>query len=188
EVQHEIDKGALKQGAGAEVDGEAGAGELGTALEVEDAERRAEVPVGLGLEVELTGDPYRPLDAVGALVLADRDAFVRQVRKSLLDRQQLRLDRLEARLQLLDTRLEPAHRRDLLGGVASALLDLPDGAARLVALALEVLHLDESRAPFGVEPQPGVERRRVRIALEQTLAHLLGFVAEEVAGEHGGEV
>ena len=52
QVEHEADEGALEAGACAHVDGEARAGELGGALEVENAEGFAELPVGLGGEVE----------------------------------------------------------------------------------------------------------------------------------------
>ena len=52
EVEHEVGEGALEAGAGAELQDEAGAGDLGGALEVEDAERFADLPVRLGREVE----------------------------------------------------------------------------------------------------------------------------------------
>ena len=52
EVEHEVGEGAFEAGTLAEVDDEAGAGDLGGALEVEDAEGLAELPVGLGGEVE----------------------------------------------------------------------------------------------------------------------------------------
>ena len=59
---------------------------LAGALEVEDAERRAEVPVGLRLEVEARRLAPAALDAVGALVRPDRDARVRQVGDRELER------------------------------------------------------------------------------------------------------
>ena len=89
---------------------------------------------------------------------------------------------------LLDAPLELADGGDLGRGVAALLLDLADGAAGLVALPLELLGLAEGGAPFGVEQQPGVERRRVRIAVEKALADLFGIVAEEVSGKHDAGV
>ena len=59
EVEHELDERPLEPGAGPEVGGEAGAGHLGAALEVEDAEIGPQVPVRLGGEVE----PARLADA-----------------------------------------------------------------------------------------------------------------------------
>ena len=55
EVEHEVGEGALEAGSLAVVDDEAGAGDLGGALEVEDAEALAELPVGEGGEVEGCG-------------------------------------------------------------------------------------------------------------------------------------
>ena len=52
-VEHEIDERALELGAHVPVEGEARAGDLGGALEIENAELRAQVPVRLGLEIEL---------------------------------------------------------------------------------------------------------------------------------------
>ena len=75
--------------AGAEGDGEAGAGELGAALEVEDAELRPEVPVRLGGEVEGARGADRPLAAVGGLVLPHRHALVGEVRQAVLDGEHL---------------------------------------------------------------------------------------------------
>ena len=52
EVEHEVGEGALEACSRAEVDDEAGAGDFGGAVEVEDVEGLAELPVGLGGEVE----------------------------------------------------------------------------------------------------------------------------------------
>ena len=72
-------EGALEAGAVIPIEGEAGAGDFGGALEVEDAELLAELPVGLGREVE--GGRRAPalhLD-VGGFVAADGDGVVRKV-------------------------------------------------------------------------------------------------------------
>ena len=52
QVEHELDQRPLQPRAGAEQHREARAGHAGGALEVEDAERDAEIPVRLGREVE----------------------------------------------------------------------------------------------------------------------------------------
>ena len=52
QVEHEADEGPFEPRARAHVDGEARAGELGGAFQVENAERFAEFPVRLGFEVE----------------------------------------------------------------------------------------------------------------------------------------
>ena len=52
-VEHEADESAFETRAGAHVDGEASAAEFGCALEVEDAELLAKLPVRLGGEIEI---------------------------------------------------------------------------------------------------------------------------------------
>ena len=113
EVEHEVDQRPLEPGTGAEVDGEAGAGDLGAALEVEDAEGRAEVPVGLGLEVEVARLADPPLDPVGGLVLALRHGVVGKIGEAGLDLDELWIDPSELRRELLDALFELRHRGDL---------------------------------------------------------------------------
>src|SRR5262249_7916360 len=52
EIEHEIDQRAFESRARAAQNGEARAGHPRRALEIDDAERRAELPVRLGIEVE----------------------------------------------------------------------------------------------------------------------------------------
>ena len=79
QIEHEIDQRALELRALAEVDGKACAGDFGGAFKVEDAEIRADVPMGLGVEVEPAGlTPFLDFDVRG-LILASRDALVREV-------------------------------------------------------------------------------------------------------------
>ena len=79
EVEHERDQRPLERGTGTPEHGETGARDRGGALEVEDAERRPEIPVRLDLEVEARQLAPGALDAVRALVGADRHRDVRQV-------------------------------------------------------------------------------------------------------------
>ena len=72
-VEKELDERARQARGGAREDRESRARDLGGALEVEDAERRAEVPVRLGLEVEPARLSPRALDAVRGLVGASRE-------------------------------------------------------------------------------------------------------------------
>ena len=85
EVEHEVGEGALEPGTLAEVDDEAGAGDLGGAVEVEDAEGFAELPVGLGGEVEGGGSaPDLLFDVVG-FGAADGDVVLWKVGQGLED-------------------------------------------------------------------------------------------------------
>ena len=102
QVEHEADERAGQACAGAQQQGEPGAGHPHRPLEVDDAERRSEVPMRLRFEVELAGrSPASDLDVVvGAL--AHRDALVRRVgqreqqrRTFLFERRELRVERLD---------------------------------------------------------------------------------------------
>ena len=68
QVKHEVGEGALHLGAEVPVDGEAGAGKFGGALEVEDAELLAQFPMRLGSEIELgRGAPLADLKVVAGV-------------------------------------------------------------------------------------------------------------------------
>ena len=54
-IEHEIDQGALEPGTGPLGEGEAGTGNLGRTLEIDDVEIFADIPVRLRLETELVG-------------------------------------------------------------------------------------------------------------------------------------
>ena len=78
QVEHEADQRAFQPRARAHVDGKTRAAELGGAFEVENAERFAEFPVGLGREVEfgilapgLDGDVVGFGDAGGHFVAGE---------------------------------------------------------------------------------------------------------------------
>jgi hypothetical protein len=85
EVEHEVGEGALEAGALAVVDDEAGAGDFGGALEVEDAEALADLPVGECGEGE--GGRRAPdfFDGVVVLGGADGDGGLGQVGDGLED-------------------------------------------------------------------------------------------------------
>ena len=85
EVEHEVGDGALEAGALAVVDDEAGAGDLGGALEVEDAEALADFAVGEGGKVEGGGRAPGFFDAIGMLVRADGDYVLGKVVDGLED-------------------------------------------------------------------------------------------------------
>src|SRR5579864_8103397 len=53
-VEHEIDEGALEPGARAPINRETGTGDFGRALQIQNAQFRAEIPVRFGLEIKLS--------------------------------------------------------------------------------------------------------------------------------------
>ncbi len=79
QVEHEVHQRALQPRAQVPIDGEARAGQLGGALQVEDAQLLAQLPVRLGREVELRRRaPAAHFDVV-RFGLADRNAVVGKI-------------------------------------------------------------------------------------------------------------
>ena len=85
EVEHEVGEGAFEARSLAEVDDEARAGDLRGAVEVEDAEGFAQLPVGLGGKVELGLLAPGLFDAIGVFVFAYGDAVAGEVGQGLHD-------------------------------------------------------------------------------------------------------
>ena len=81
QVQHEVGQGALKPGTRAVVKGEAGTGDFGRAIEVEDVQGFAELPMGFGREVEGWLLAVTLDKTVAVLVGALRHVGLRQVWK-----------------------------------------------------------------------------------------------------------
>src|SRR5262249_48858229 len=104
EIEHEIDEGAREARTRAGQDREARRRHLDRALEVEDAERWAEVPVRLWREVERSRRAVTPPFHVVRRALPLRHALVRQVRQVQHRRVALVLDRIELNAELLDLR------------------------------------------------------------------------------------
>ncbi len=151
EVEHEVGEGALEAGTLAEVDDEAGAGDLGGAVEVEDAEGLAELPVGLGGEVE--GGDFAPgfFEAVAVLVLADRDVVLGEVGQGLEDGAEAVVGLGGGGLEGVDLGLELAGLLGLGGGVGAGAAELGDLLGELVALGLEGLELGDGVATGAVD-------------------------------------
>ena len=102
EVEHEVDQRACKAGAGAAQDREPRPGYARGAFEVEDAERRAEIPVRLGFEIERGRHAVTPHLPVLLLRRAFGNRVVRQVGKGERHATQLVLHLLQLRFLLLD--------------------------------------------------------------------------------------
>jgi hypothetical protein len=85
DVKHEVGEGAFEACSLAEVDDEAGARDLCGAVEVEDAEGFAQLPVGFWGEVELWLFAPDFLFAVAVFVLADGNAVLGKVGQGLHD-------------------------------------------------------------------------------------------------------
>ena len=152
-VKEEVDEGTLKTGAGATENGKAATGELVAALEIEDVEVGAQVPVRLKVEVELArGAPTTALDVL-VLVLAVRRGLARDVGKVSHKVVLLLLESGAALGQTVNLLVDGAH--GLLGGLGLVLLALLHQGADLLGLGitrgLELLDLGDDGTALVVE-------------------------------------
>ena len=150
-VEEVVDKRALEACTCAAEHGEAAAGNLVAALEIEDIEVSAEVPVGLGLEAlgreVARGAPATALGVLG-LVLADGRRGAGDVGHVQHEVMQLGVDGLALRGDLVELLIDSADA--LLGCLGLVLLafahHLADGLRRGVALLLKRLFLHDGGA------------------------------------------
>ncbi len=167
EVEHEPDERHLQSCSGAGENGESGPGDLRRPLEVENAERFAELPVRLRFEGHLRSISPDPLHPVGALVRSGGNARMGNVRNDQLGLTELLVDLLEALVQRLDPIAQTTSSLDLCGGVLPGLLQRRDFLRCDVPLMLERLDvldqfptlLVELKKPIqiGVRRSPAVE-------------------------------
>ena len=152
-IEEEVDEGALQTGAGATENGEAATGELVAALEVEDVEVGAQIPVRFKVEVEhARGAPTTALDVL-VLVLAVRGGLAGNVGQVSHKVVLLLLESGAALGQTVDLLVDGAH--GLLGGLGLVLLALLHQGADLLGLGitrgLELLDLGDDGTTLIVE-------------------------------------
>src|SRR5205807_6821007 len=115
--EKEVDQRAIELRPSADDQRKACAGDLGAALEVEDAESFADVPVRFRSEIEFRLLAPCALDAIRAVVHTDRYGVVRRIGKIELQRAQLVSDAGQALVELLDLVPDVLHGLDLRGGI-----------------------------------------------------------------------
>ena len=152
-IEEEVDEGALQAGASATENGKTAAGELVAALEVEDVQIGAQIPVRLKVEVELArGAPAATLDVL-VLVLAVRRGLARNVGQVSHEVVLLLLESSAALGQAVNLLVDGAH--GLLGGLGLVLLALLHQGADLLGLgitrSLELLDLGDDGTALVVE-------------------------------------
>ena len=165
------------------------AGELGARRQVENAQRRAELPVRPRLEIEPRRLAPGAHDPVGGGV-AVGDVVGREVgyRECLLLERGFDVPQPHVeRLHLLARGLEPGHQ--LVGGLLRA-LPAGDFLGRRVALGLERLHSAQELAPLAVELEDPVEQRTQGgvAATQQRGAAPVGVLAQALEIDHGNSV
>src|SRR5688572_22977181 len=156
-VEHEVDQRARQSRAGSDKRSEACSRDFGTALEVDDAERRPQIPMRLGSECECLGGTVAPHLDIGRGVLANGYARVRDIGNDEEMTLSLVLDRVELGAHFLDA-LRPLTAR-LLNSCDVAPLAL--GPRRLFArgilLAFQSLDQRNDAAPFRVNGGKSLE-------------------------------
>ena len=131
QIEHQGRQRPLQPRTGTEVGGEARTGDLGAALEVENAELGAQVPVRPGLEAEVARLADLALLAVRLFVCPHRHRVVRQVGQRQLDVVELPLELGGALVLCFDLALELTDGLDLLVGAEPLRLELADLLAAL---------------------------------------------------------
>ncbi len=151
EVEHEVGEGSLEAGSGAELEDEAGAGDLGGALEVEDAEGFADLPVGTGGEVEGGDGAPGLLDDVVVLGGAGGDAVVGKVGEGLEELAKAEVGFGGAGFELVCLFFERGGLCGDEGDVGALALEAAELGGEGVALGLEGLSFGDGRATGCVE-------------------------------------
>jgi hypothetical protein len=184
EVEHERDQRPLQPRAHAGEQQEARARDLRRPLEVQQAERRGQVPVRLRGEVELADRAPGADDLVLRRVRSRRHRRVRQVGDPRGDVRGLLLELAQLVVQLLHAVAQFAHGRNRASGVLAGFLELRDVLARGIALGLELFGLVQQRQSAFLDL---VETRQVqRGALERDAGFdLVAVLAKELEIVHG---
>ena len=186
QVEHEVHQRALQLRAQVPVDGEARAGQLHGALQVENAEFGPQIPMRLRSEIKFRRRaPAADFDVVfGAL--SDGHAGVGKVGNAGENFAQARVQirwRFSPVLNLLAQFFGFGHGR---ARVLPALLQLGDLFGRLVALRLAGLRLGNRLAPLRVDFAEILQHRsRIHAALAQLFFHQRQVVANKIQIKHG---
>ena len=165
---------------------EAAARQLDAALEVDDAQRLAQLPVRPRLEVEAARRALAAHHHVVAVVLADRHAGQRQVGNAAHRVEQLLVDDAQPVVQDLDLVADAAHLRfQRLGfGALAVAHELADALALSVATGLQFLDLRQQLPAFLVQRQRLVHRRLAVLQRRHLLPDEIRCLADYLDIEH----
>ena len=167
-IEHEVGERPLQLRADSGVHGKARAGDLGGALEIQNPQRRAQIPMRLGREIELA----RLAPAADFLIVggasAHRDARVRNVGNQAQHLAQALVAGLRLLIQFLNLGPEGLHIRNQRGGILLLLFERGNFIGGFVAPRLAPFHFHQHPAALAIE--------RFKIAQdfgEPALAHFL---------------
>ncbi len=151
EVEHEVGEGAFEAGAGAEMHDEAGAGNFGGALEVEDAQGFADLPMGFRGEGKVRDFAPGHFTDVVVLGAADGDAVLGQVGQGFEQGTEPEVERGGSGFE----RVGPGFQVGRLGadrrGVGAGTLEAAELLGERVALRFQGLGFGDRGAAVGVE-------------------------------------
>ena len=188
QVEHEVDQRARQPRAGAAQHGKPRAGDPRTALEIENAQCRTEVPVRLRREVErprLALPPDLEVVSGGAAV---RHRRMREVRQRQDGGGALVFDAVLLHAELLDLRRARLVRFENLRRVFALPFGLRDGIASRVLLPLQPFQLGNHPAPRRLEGDDVLELliqlAGLGAAPPQPGAHLIDVIADVGRVEH----
>ena len=178
-IEHVGDQCPLERRSLSAEDRESARGDLGSTLEINHPEFRAEVPVSLGLEVELGVFTPDPLDPVGVLIDPDRNALVEEIGDLKLELAELGLEALGATLQVLDFLSECGHLSLQLFSLVLTPFSIQttDLLRTGVAACFELLDLYQHVPPRSVDLEKTIEVR-LSVALGKHGTDPLWVVAE----------
>ena len=184
-IEHVGDQCTLERRALPAKDRETARRDLGCALEINHSELRAEVPVSLGLEVEIRLFAPGPLDPVGIFIGADRYALVEKIGNLELELSEFGLEAFGAGFEALDLLTERGHLRLQLFGLVltTSLVQTADLFRTGIPTCFERLDLNQHLPPRSVDLEQTIERR-LGMALGKHGTDPLRVIAEEFAGEH----
>ena len=150
-VEHEARQRAFELCAQAQIDGEAPPGDLGGSLQVQDAEFRSQVPVRLGLEIELARRAPAVDFDVGLRARTHRHRLVSQVRNTGQRLPELVVELRHLFIESRDAVAQFAHLLLEFGGVDALLAQLSDFGALGILQRLQLLGFGHGRAAARVQ-------------------------------------
>ncbi len=151
QIEHEVGQRPLQLRAQIPVHGEARAGKLGGAFEIENSQLLPKFPVRLGREIEFRWRAPAPDFDIVFRGLADRHAFVGQVGNAGQDVLQTGFEICGGFLQLLDLLAQFLGFGNLSGRILPALLQLGDFFRRAVAPRFHGFGFGNGLAALGVD-------------------------------------
>ena len=160
-IHHEVDAGTLKAGTEALVEGEAGTGNFGGTLSIEDVQLSTDIPVVLRLEIKLTR--LAPALTLRVVVFIDTDGNIlsRHIGDAEKDFTKVAFYLLQFLIESGNLVAYGSHICYQLIGILAVALHLTDLLGDCVALALQRFYLTDNTAAALLQSGKAVKLQRV---------------------------